>query len=751
LKRLRLTLTGLLQGIGFRPYVYRLAITYKLSGWVANDRDRVLIEIEGNEQQLIDFLVTLPNNVPACGQLSDCQQHVIPVTYQHGFHFKPSLNVNSETAIFACPDIVVCDACVAELFDPQNRRYQHPFISCCHCGPRYSVMHGLPYDREKTSLRDFALCEPCAAEYQNPYNRRFYAQTIACPDCGPQLTLCDNSGKPIAHGQEAINDTVNALTAGKIVAIKAIGGFQLLLDANNSMAVARLRPLKKRAGKPFAVMVKSLAQAEQLCELSQIERQCLRSAAAPIVLAQAKPYSKALLDNVAPKQALLGIMLPSSPIHHLIMAQLEHPVIATSGNRHGEPICIANQQAFENLNGLADFFLVHDREILRPLDDSIIRVISDTPTVLRRARGYVPTPIMLKQTIATTLAVGAQLKNTVAIAHGQHVIISQHLGDLEQLKTAQQFSKTIADVSQFYALTPERVISDTHPDYVSSQYAQSSGLPVQTVQHHYAHILACMAEHQLEPPMLGVAWDGTGLGTDKQLWGGEFLQIDPHGWQRVAHCRPFPLVGGFAAIKEPRRAALGLLYAWQGEVIFTDEYAPLLSAFSAIELKLLRGMLKNQLNCPLTTSIGRLFDAFSSLLNLCQISEFEGQAAMALEACAMNSKVGSVYPTQFIEAECLILDWQPLLTGVLADLNRVSHEQIAANIHHSLANWVFAVAEKTNATRLVLSGGCFQNAYLVEAIVNAEQARQYELFRHATIPPNDGGLALGQIYASVLN
>jgi hydrogenase maturation protein HypF len=353
------------------------------------------------------------------------------------------------------------------------------------------------------------------------------------------------------------------------------------------------------------------------------------------------------------------------------------------------------------------------------------------------------------------LAVGAQLKNTVAIAHGHHVIVSQHLGDLEQLATAQQHSATINDLSQFYALKPERVISDTHPDYVSSQYAQQLGLPVQTVQHHYAHILACMAEHQLEPPVLGVAWDGTGLGTDKQLWGGEFLQIDPHGWQRVAHCRPFPLVGGFAAIKEPRRAALGLLYAWQGEAIFTAEYAPLLTAFSASELKLLRGMLKNQLNCPMTTSIGRLFDAFASLLGLCHISEFEGQAAMALEACAMHSFPRAMprraYPTKFIEAECVILDWQPLLTGVLADLNKTSSEQIAANIHHTLADWVFAVAEKNHATRLVLSGGCFQNAYLVEAIVNAEQARHYQLFRHATIPPNDGGLALGQIYASVLN
>jgi len=763
LKRIQITLTGLLQGIGFRPYVYRLATAYKLTGWVANDRDRVLIEVEGEAEHLADFLAALQNHVPACGHITDCQQRVIPATYQQDFQFKPSLNADSEAALFACPDIVVCDACVAELFDPDNRRYQHPFISCCHCGSRYSIMHGLPYDRENTSLRDFPLCEQCAAEYENPYNRRFYAQTIACPDCGPQLTLCDNAGKPITHGQAAIDDTVNALKDGKCVAVKAIGGFQLLLDANNSAAVARLRSLKQRASKPFALMVKSLAHAEQLCELSEQEQQLLRSAAAPIVLARAKQNEDwQSCVNAAPNQALLGIMLPSSPIHHLIMAQLAHPVIATSGNRHGEPICISNEQAFEHLNGLADFFLVHDRAILRPLDDSIVRVIGDTPTVFRRARGYVPTPIKLQQPIPTTLAVGAQLKNTVAIAHGHHVIVSQHLGDLEQLKTAQQFSKTIADISQFYAFTPERVISDTHPDYVSSHYAQQSGLPVQTVQHHYAHILSCMAEHQLEPPVLGVAWDGTGLGTDKQLWGGEFLQIDARGWQRIAHCRPFPLVGGFAAIKEPRRAALGLLYAWQGEAIFNEEYAPLLSAFSAAELKLLHGMLKNQLNCPMTTSIGRLFDAFASLLGLCHISEFEGQAAMALEACAMHchsfpraawecsNGAPRHYPTRVIEANCLILDWQPLLTGVLSDLKHTQPEQIAANIHHTLANWVFTVAEKNHATRLVLSGGCFQNAYLVEAIVHAEQAKHYQLFRHATIPPNDGGLALGQIYARVL-
>ncbi|MEI6705844.1 MAG: carbamoyltransferase HypF [Methylococcales bacterium] len=755
MKRTQITLTGLLQGIGFRPYVYRLASTHKLAGWVANDRDRVLIEIEGDEQSLANFLIDLRNNIPACGHISDCQQQTIPVTYQQDFQFKPSLHIDNQAAVFACPDIVVCDACVAEMCDANNRRYQHPFISCCHCGPRYSVMYGLPYDREQTSLRDFPLCVRCADEYQNPNDRRFFAQTIACPDCGPQLSFCDSSGKPIIHKQNALEASINALKDGNIVAIKAIGGFQLLLDATNSVAVARLRKLKQRTSKPFAVMLGSLLEAQQLCELNQIEQQCLRSSAAPIVLTKAKTQAKTLLDNVAPKQVLLGIMLPSSPVHHLIMSGLNRPVIATSGNRHGEPICIDNQQAFDNLKGLADFFLVHDRAILRPIDDSIIRVIADTPTVLRRARGYVPTPIKLKKPIVTTLAVGGQMKNTVAIAHQHHIMLSQHLGDLEQLATAQQHRATIADLSQFYALKPKQVISDNHPDYVSSVYAKNLGLPLQTVQHHYAHILACMAEHQLEPPVLGIAWDGTGLGMDNQLWGGEFLQITQHGWQRVAHCRPFPLIGGFAAIKEPRRAALGLLYASLGDELFSGNYADLLSAFSITELKLLQGMVKKQLNCPMTTSIGRLFDAFASLLGLCQISDFEGQAAMALEACASKCEfIRTVrinphlhYPIGIIEAECLLLDWQPLLTGVLADLNHISREEIAARIHHSLANWVFAIAEKTNAPRLVLSGGCFQNAYLVEAIIHAQQAQNYQLFRHATIPPNDGGLALGQIYA----
>jgi hydrogenase maturation protein HypF len=748
-QRLRLSLTGLLQGIGFRPYIYRLASTHKLAGWVANDRDNVLLEIEGNEAQLADFLVALQSSIPACGYITELQQHALPPTYQTDFQLKPSLCADAQTAVFACPDIAVCEDCIAELFDPTNRRYQHPFISCCHCGPRYSVMYGLPYDREQTSLRDFLLCVACTHEYKNSNDRRFHAQTIACPECGPQLQFCDPTGKIISQRQAALDTAVAALATGKIIAVKAIGGFQIMLAAENTQAVARLRKLKHRASKPFAVMVKNLAQAETLANLTAQERALLSSAAAPIVLVNAKP--SIVLNNAAPQQTLLGLMLPSAPLQHLLIAQLKQPLIATSGNRYGEPICIANEQALQNLASLVDGFLIHDRAILRPLDDSIVRVIADTPTVLRRARGYVPTPITLKQPIATTtLAVGGQLKNTVAIAHNQYIMLSQHLGDLEQQATALQHRTTINDLSQFYALHPKQVICDLHPDYVSSQYAQGLNLPLHTVQHHYAHILACMAEYQLSPPVLGVAWDGIGLGSDNQLWGGEFLQITEQGWQRIAHCRPFPLIGGFAAIKEPRRAALGLLYAYLGDELFNSDYAYLLNAFTAAELKLLHGMVKQQLNCPMTSSIGRLFDAFASLLGLCHSSEFEGQAAIALESCTMN-QVGNVYPTRLLEKDGLILlDWQPMLAAVLTDLTQENRATIATNIHHSLAQWVFAIAETTQATRLVLSGGCFQNAYLVEAIVNAEQAQHYTLYRHANVPPNDGALALGQIYAHVL-
>lgn len=746
-KRLKITLTGLLQGIGFRPFIYRLAAQYQQAGWVANDNQHVVIEIEGNCTQQALFLSALQRQVPGCGHIADIRQQQIPLQHETLFQLKASLSQDQNKSAFVCSDIAVCAACAAELFDPNNRRYLHPFISCCHCGPRYSLMYQLPYDRCNTSLREFPLCPACLAEYQNPADRRFHAQTIACHDCGPQLGFHDVQGNILQDNPPALTAAITELKNGKIVAVKGVGGFQLLVDATNEQAVLRLRQRKHRISKPFALMVSSLVQAENLAVLSDRERRVLTSAAAPIVLVKAKSDLN-IAPAVAPQQALLGLMLPYTPLHHLIMHGMEKPVIATSANQHGEPICIDNTQAFEKLAGIADFFLCHDRDILRPLDDSIVRVIAGKPTVLRRARGYVPTPITLKNNIPATLAVGGQLKNTVAITQANQVILSQHLGDLEQLETAQQFQKTITDLSTFYNIKPKTVVADLHPDYVSSQYAQELNLPMQSVQHHYAHILSCMAEHQLEPPVLGVAWDGTGLGTDNQLWGGEFLQVNQQGFQRIAHLRPFPLIGSFQAIKEPRRVALGLLYVCFGDDLFMEKQAHLLIRFSQTELKLLHSMLKKSINCPQTTSVGRLFDGVASLLNLCQISEFEGQAAMAVERVAMSEICAESYPFSFVDDEVVVIDWQPILLGVLDDLPVLSTEKIAAKFHQTLAKIIFSVAEKIESEPIVLSGGCFQNAYLVEAIEKLNHEYNYRLFRHEKIPPNDGGLALGQVFAS---
>lgn len=751
MERLQIRLKGLLQGIGFRPYVYRLAVRHKLTGWVANDHGGVVIELEGETGQQQKFITALHQHLPAGGFIEETLISTIPRQYDKWFQLKTSLNNAREVSAFVCPDIAPCKDCLTELFNPDNRRFLHPFISCCHCGPRFSVITALPYDRCNTTFDRFTLCATCLSEYQNPMDRRFHAQTIACPDCGPQLSFFDDNGSLIISGQAALEQAGIALKRGKIIAVKGVGGFQLMLDANNRSAVSALRQTKQRPEKPFALMASSIHQARQLCVLTPEEEKQLLSSAAPIILAQAKP-ELAIAPAVAPNQALLGIMLPSSALHHLIAKQFSAPLVVTSGNRNGEPICIDNQQAFEALSGIADYFLSHDRDILRPLDDSIVRVIANKTTVLRRARGYVPTPMTLNKSISPTLALGGQLKNTVAIANKDQVILSQHLGDLERTETRRQFFQTIDDLTKLYNIQPVQVVCDSHPDYSNSQDAGHFNLPVYPVQHHYAHILSCMAEHQLSAPLLGVAWDGIGLGADGQLWGGEFLLIGDSGFERVACLRPFPLPGAVQAVKEPRRAALGLLYAALGERLFLPEHEALLAAFTTNELKLLPTMLQKKLNCPETTSIGRLFDAFAGILGLCQYNRYEGQAAMAMEqAAARHSQICRPYALSVLPGTPMLVDWLPMLQGVLTDMGCLTTQAIAAKIHYSLAQLPFIIAEKIGQSRLALSGGCFQNAFLVEAIESLNLNYHYTLYRQQKIPPNDAGLALGQIFATTLN
>lgn len=654
--------------------------------------------------------------------------------------------VDGKQSSFVLPDIATCQDCIRDILDPNNRYYYYPFTSCCHCGPRYSIMTKQPYDRVHTSMDAFKPCTDCGQEYECIDNRRFHSQTIACPNCGPELSFLDDSGNVFGEKHTALKVAVQQLRAGKIVAIKGIGGYQLLVDASNQDAIERLRQRKHRPQKPFALMVADLSAAQSLCFINEQEQLALLSPAAPIVLLKRRNNLAQLIDNaVAPDSNLLGIMLAYSPLHHLLLLEFGSPLIATSGNRQNEPICIDEQQALMRLSGIADYFLTHNRPILRPLDDSIVRLINGKITVLRRARGYAPSPITLKTTLPDTLALGGQLKNTVAICRDQQIILSQHLGDLDSEAAQQQFLATLTELQQFYQITPTRIMHDRHKGYVSSQLADNLSGSKQPVQHHYAHALSCMAEHSLEPPVLGIVWDGAGLGDDNTLWGGEFLLITEQGFERYAHFRSFSLPGGVKAIQEPRRAALGLLYEIFGDKAFNRLDLP----FTAQELNLLQAALNKQINCPRTSSAGRLFDAVASMLGLCQINQYEGQAAMMLENSAAPVLSEQHYLFQLSHGMPIVIDWEITIEQILDDIaQNTSTGVITAKFHNTLAEIVLAITEQSGQKNIALSGGCFQNALLVEKAVGKLKTAGFNVYYHERIPPNDGGLALGQLYAT---
>jgi len=730
-----------------RPFIARLARQTGQSGWVANTASGLSIAIEGNADLQQQFLYRLNNDAPPLAVIASQTISQQPLAHFSDFQIKASAVDGSKSA-FVLPDIAICPDCLSDMLNPQSRFYRYPFTSCSQCGPRYSIMLSQPYDRERTTMAGFKYCADCEHEYQAADNRRFHAQTIVCSHCGPALQLLDHEGNTLTE-----NDILLAagdyLRAGKILAVKGIGGFQLLADATNQEAIERLRIRKHRPQKPFALMVADLAAAQALCFINDLEQQALSSYAAPIVLLKRRSGTP-IADTVAPESDLLGVMLAYSPLHHLLLHDVGAPLVATSGNRHNEPICINNDQAFEQLTGIADYFLMHNRPILRPLDDSIVRLIGDNITVLRRARGYVPTPITLKSALPDMLAVGGQLKNTVAVSHGKQILLSQHLGDLDSAATQQQFDATIVDLHGFYQIEPIKIMHDLHRDYASSHSAErlahvNPPLKTAAVQHHYAHILSCMAEHNLEPPLLGIAWDGSGLGSDNTLWGGEFLRLHAKGFQRYGHFRPFALPGGYKAIQEPRRTALGMLY----EILADRAFDRNGLGFSEPELQLLRSALSKHINCPRTTSVGRIFDAVSSLLGLCQINNYEGQAAMALENCAAKaSQSGAFYDFQITDTEPLIIDWQLMLEQLLDDIQHLSTPIIADKFHNTLAEILLTVAKRAGEKSVVLSGGCFQNALLVEKILSRLKTAGFTVVCHEKIPPNDGGLALGQLYAT---
>ena len=892
--RLKIAVRGAVQGVGFRPFIFRLASELGLRGRVNNSPQGVFIDVEGPRAALEKFRRRLEAERPPRSFIHSLEASWLDAVGYAGFEIRQSDTGGDKTA-FVLPDIATCPDCLREMSDPNNRRYRYPFTNCTNCGPRFSIIESLPYDRANTSMKAFAMCPRCQAEYDDPADRRFHAQPNACPVCGPHLELWGSGVRQIAanfsrekdqprsapRSHEALLAAAKAVCEGKIVAVKGLGGFHLMTDARNDKAVWLLRERKHREEKPFALMFPSLEAIKVVCEVSALEERLLRSPESPIVLLRklVRPHpgppprerenraslpgqSKTVVDpggleyvrtengcslspggrdrvradvgqnmptvaaSIAPDNPCLGVMLPYTPLHHLLMAELGFPVVATSGNLSDEPICTDESEAMERLGDIADVFLVHNRPIVRHVDDSIVRIVLDRELVLRRARGYAPLPIVIGGTSDSSpkhqpkpgqglvklvppdcvLAVGAHLKNTIALSVGSQIFISQHIGDLETEQAHTAFRRVIADFEKLYEAQPQVVAADLHPDYLSTKFAreivaqasspagcrgvpaagssppergrsanpQAGGLRGLGVQHHIAHVLSCMAENELSPPALGVSWDGTGYGLDGTIWGGEFFIVTDQAVERIAHFRPFQLPGGDQAVKEPRRVALGLLYEMLGDAVFERKDLAPVAAFANIELAALKTMLAKKLNSPVTSSMGRLFDAVASLTGLRQTMRFEGQAAMELEfaldgietdetyelpmaGCeARTAARGDARPTRVPSPalrtpnSALVLDWSPMVEAILADLKAgISIGKISARFHNALGDAIVAVARHAGQNRIVLSGGCFQNRYLTERAVRRLQAGGFRPYWHQRVPPNDGGIALGQVIAAL--
>ena len=733
--RLRITLRGAVQGVGFRPFVYRLANELSLTGWVLNSSAGLVVEVEGPSERLSRFEQRLEQERPKASVVTVRESAWLAVEGSNRFEILASDHDSGKT-VNVLPDLATCTDCREELFDPGNRRFEYPFTNCTNCGPRYTIVVDIPYDRPNTTMQKFTLCPACREEYENPANRRFHAQPNACPVCGPQL-------------DGTIEDVVEALLQGEIVALKGIGGFQLLADARNSSAVSRLRERKHREEKPFALMMPSLEVARTYCEISTAEVELLESQAAPIVLLQPKPGTD-IAANVAHCSPYLGVMLPYSPLHHLLMQECRFPLIATSGNRSDEPIAIANDEATVRLKEIADHFLMHNRPIVRACDDSVVRLTRGRAGILRRARGYAPLGIHVAQSLPPVLAVGGHLKNTVAIGVGQDVFLSQHIGDLETLEARAAFEKAIDDLCRLYSFKPEAVACDLHPDYASTHWAEKSGLPLIRVQHHQAHVASCAAENNVQGAYLGISWDGTGYGLDGAIWGGEFFHVEANQFERIAHLRSFGLPGGDAAVREGWRSAASLIFevrkeahgevrGLEGENSGVGPQSPGKPRWDDAEV---RYMLEHGINVVPTTSVGRLFDAVASITGVAQQNRFEGQAAMLLE-----NEIGALHTE---EAYPLASgDWGPLILAVMADKSaRVAVPVIAARFHNALVNWIMEVAAQAGPKQIVLSGGVFQNCYLTERAAALLESRGFEVYTHQRVPPNDGGISLGQAVRS---
>jgi hydrogenase maturation protein HypF len=723
--------------------VHRLATEAALAGWVRNSLSGVELEVEGPEPQLRSFLDRLARDPPLPAHVEAVAVESLAPVRERGFQIHPSVIVGGAARPRLLPDLAPCADCRRELFDEAARRFRHPFASCTRCGPRFTIVRRLPYDRAHTSLADFPLCAACRAEYIDPADRRFHAQPISCPACGPSLVLTDAAGHVLGRSDAALRAAEEALRAGQIVALKGVGGFQLLVDARDQEAVNELRRRKRRPEKPFALLAASLEAARDIAVVSLEEAELLGSPAAPIVLLKARP--SVVTSAVAPDRLTVGVMLPASPLHHLIAVDLGFPLVATSGNLAEEPLCFDNDEARARLRGIADLFLMHDRPIVRPIDDSVARVIDGRLQLLRAARGYAPLYVPIAFDGPPILATGGHQKNAVGLVARGTAVLSQHVGDLGSPLGEAASRRVAADLLALHDAAFDRVACDQHPDYASTRIAEELGRPLERVQHHLAHALAMKAEHAERGPLLAVIWDGTGAGPDGTVWGGEFLTHDgQRRWRRVAHLRTFRLPGGDAAARETFRAAAGLLAE-----LGLPPRPP--ADWSASDAEVLRRMLAHGLLAPRTSSAGRLFDGVASLLGLCQRQSYEGQAASRLEQAVPHGACAEPYPIAVETRHPAIIDWAPLVCAILAALDdAVSVENIAARFHETLALAIDEVARVIGQPTVLLGGGCFQNRVLTERTCARLRASGFAVRIAGRVPPNDGGLALGQLIAAAM-
>jgi hydrogenase maturation protein HypF len=745
----RITVRGVVQGVGFRPFVYRLAHEYALKGWVRNTSGSVDIEVEGNGEAIEHFLSDLHTKAPPMARIEAVETTFDSPKGYTEFKIWESLSREGQYQLIS-PDIATCDECKKEIFSPTDRRFRYPFTNCTNCGPRFTIIEDIPYDRPKTTMRQFKMCPQCRREYADPLNRRFHAQPNACPRCGPELELVDGNGDRIDCG-DAITAASELLKAGKILAVKGLGGFHLACDATSEAAINTLRARKRRQGKPLAVMIGTLEEIEKHCLVSDEERELLQSSQCPIVLLRWKRSSSNISPAVAPNLKYLGVMLPYTPLHHILLAETGLPLVMTSGNISEEPIASDNDEALRRLGGIADYFLVHNRDIFARYDDSVY-MVEGTPQAIRRARSYAPYPIFLPFKSKQILACGAELKNTFCLTKDEHAFLSQHIGDMENEETLEHFENTVELYKKLFRLEPEIIAHDMHPEYLATKYALEAGselgLSLTPVQHHHAHIVSCLVDNRVEGEVIGVALDGTGYGTDGNIWGGEFLLADWHSFQRVGHLEYVPLPGGELAIKKPYRMALGYLYSLLGEG-FPLDGLPL--KLNPTELEIIKQQLKRGINCPLTSSAGRLFDAVSALAGVRGEIDYEAQAAIELEMVAPDGvSERRSYPFAIVEHQGMrVVKLGELLSAVVHDVrNQTPNPLISLKFHNTVVQMIVEVcklvAKDTGITQVALSGGVFQNRLLLKLVTAALQKKGFSVLTHHLVPCNDGGISLGQ-------